>query len=128
MLSPKTSDITDPGNTGTWNAETKGLWLPILTGSRLYQKSPASFGDLDSRLDAVEDGSLKGKQLSAALVLIDQLGPVDAGAAPEEGTFSTLDNREGLIEYALSTLYGADFWPTLRASQVGGTSSVLVRW
>lgn len=128
MLSPKTSAITDPLNVGTWGETEKGLWLPILTGSRLYQKAPGSFGDLQSRLDAVEDGSLKAKQLSATLVLIDQLGPVDAGAAPEEGTFSTLDNREGLIEYALSTLYGASFWPNMRASMSSGVSSVLVRF
>lgn len=125
MLSPKSSDIT--ANTGTWTQLEKDLWLPILTGSRLYQRFPQNFGDLQSRLDAVTAGSTKAKQMGATLVLIDRLGPVDATSeGGADGHFSTLDNREGLIEYALATLYGGVFWPKWTTPSVA--TPTVVTW
>lgn len=125
MLSPKTPDIT--ANAGVWDADQKGLWIPILVGSRLYQQQPQSFTDLDSKLDRVVAGELKAKQLGATLVLIDRMGPVDATSeGGADGHFSTLDNREGLIEYALATLYGKVFWP--RTSNVTVSTQNVVTW
>lgn len=124
MLSPRTSDVT--ANNGAWDADQKGIWTPILVGSRLYQQNPSSFTDLQAKLDAVENGSLKAKQLNEALKLIDQMGPVDASSSGSDGEFSTLDNREGFIEYALATLYGSVFWPRLTPTSV--VTGVKVRW
>lgn len=124
MLSPKTSDIT--ANAGTWDNDQVGLWLPIMLGSRLYQRAPTNFTDIESKLSAVVNGSLKAKQLGATLVLIDRLGPVDASATGSDGKFSTLDNREGLIEYAMATLYGGVFWPRLVPASV--TTPIDVVW
>lgn len=124
MLSPKSSRIT--AATGTWDANTKGLWLPILVGSRLYARTPENFTDIQSKLDAVVSGSLQAKQLEATLTEIDKLGPVDATSEGFEGHFSTLDNREGLIEYALATLYGGVFWP--RRTPPTATTPVSITW
>ena len=124
MLSPRTADIT--ANDGAWDADQKGLWLPILVGSRLYQQTPSNFSDLESKLDEVTQGSLKAKQMNEALKLIDRLGPVDASTNGSDGEFSTLDNREGFIEYALATLYGGVFWPRLSPASI--TTGVVARW
>jgi hypothetical protein len=124
MLSPKSTDIA--ANSGTWTQLEKDLWLPILTGSRLYQRVPQNFGDLQTKLNAVTPTSTQAKQLGATLTLIDRLGPVDATSEGSDGKFSTLDNREGLIEYALATLYGGAFWPRW-ASQSVATPTV-VTW
>lgn len=124
MLSPKSEKIT--ANLGAWDADQKGLWLPVLVGSRLYQRSPSSFTDLEKRLDAVTQGSMKAKQLNETMVLIDRMGPVDATSDGSDGKFSTLDNREGFIEYALAALYGGVFWP--RFVPVSVTTPIKVRW
>lgn len=126
MLSPKSSSITDPANTGVWDATTKGLWLPILVGSQLYGLMPQNFTDLETKLNAVVSGSLQGKQLQATLPLIDRLGPVDASSTGTDGEFSTLKNREGLIEYAMSVLYGSAFWP--RRGPMTITTPTAVTW
>lgn len=89
-------------------------------------RSPASFTDVQSKLDAVANTSLQAKQLNETLKLIDRLGPVDASSTGTEGEFSTLDNREGLIEYAMSVLYGSVFWP--RLTPVSVATPVRVRW
>jgi hypothetical protein len=71
-------------------------------------------------------GSLRGKQLDATLKLIDRMGPVDATSEGTEGHFSTLDNREGLIEYAMSVLYGKAFWP--RRVGLTTTTPIAITW
>lgn len=124
MLSPKSAAILL--NTGTFGADERGIWLPVLVGSRLYMRSPANFSDVKSKLDAVATGTLQAKQLNETLKLIDRIGPVDASSSGTEGDFSTLDNREGLIEYAMATLYGGVFWP--RLTPVSVATPVRVRW
>jgi len=116
MLSPKTADITaDPG---TFDDTSRALWLPLLVGSRLFERAALNFGDVRARLNAVQSASLQAKQLNQALRLIDRIGPVDASAPQSDGEFSTLANREGLIEYAFAVLYGQGFLPRLQFRSV----------
>lgn len=125
MLSPKTSKILL--DAGAFTDETRGLWLPILTGSRLYASYPQGFTDIQGRLAAVVATSLKAKQLNQTLLLIDRIGPVDASTTGLEGEFSTLDNREGLIEYAMAAIYGSVFWPRMGAIPSVATP-IRIRW
>lgn len=124
MLSPKSSDILL--NAGTFGADERGLWLPVLVGSRLYARSPMNFTDMETKLSAIANASLQAKQLNETMKLIDRIGPVDASTTGQEGEFSTLDNREGLIEYALSVIYGGVFWPAFQPVSVA--TPVKVRW
>lgn len=111
MLSPKSSDIT--ANNGAFDSDAKALWLPVLTGSRIFSRATVNFGDVKSKLDGVQASSIQAKQLNETMKLIDRLGPVNASTKGSEGEFSTLDNREDLIEYAFAVLYGQAFLPRL---------------
>lgn len=114
MLSPKTALVT--ANLGAFDDMTRGIWLPILAGSRLYSVASSNFPDIVGRLAGVETGSLRAKQLNETLKLIDKIGPVDAGVNNNQGEYSTLENREDLIEYAFAVIYGNDMMPRLLPS------------
>jgi hypothetical protein len=129
VLSPKSSLITL--NAGTFTDNERGLWLPVLVGSRIYSAYSGNFSDLVERLAGVVDASLRAKQLNEAMVLLDKIGPVDAQGKTQEGDFDTLNNREGYIEYAIAVLYGVDFLPKLFAGGFGtegGAAETVVRW
>ena len=101
---------------GTFSTEEQGLWLPILVGSRVYNAySPPVFGDVASKLAGVVADTLQAKQLNATMTLIDRIGPTDASTSGAEGTYATMENREGLIEYAFSVLYGANYWTRIHS-------------
>lgn len=117
MLSPKRSQIEAAA--GTFGQEEIDLWFPILVGSRVYKRNPEFFSDLESKLAGVVADTTQAKQLNATMTLIDRIGPTDASVDGAE-IYSTLDNREGLIEYVLSALYGAAYRPRFTLS--GGTS------
>lgn len=123
MLSPKTSKVL--ANAGTFDDVTRGTWLPILTGSRIYSSASSNFPDIAGRLSGVENGSLRAKQLNETLLLIDRIGPTHAGVNNNQGEYSTLENREDLIEYAFAVLYGNDLRPRL-LSQSGMTPNEAV--
>jgi len=115
MLSPKKSQIN--AASGTFGQEERDDWLPLLAGSRTYREASQNFGDLETQLGKIQPNSRKAKQLNATYTLIDKIGPVAAGAPSSEGEYSTQENREGLLDYALSVLYGPKFVP--RFTSVG---------
>jgi hypothetical protein len=125
VLSPKKSQIDDASD--VFGQTERDDWLPVLVGSRTYRTAAQNFGDVDTKLAAIQTGTRKAKQLNAAMKLIDRIGPIDAASKGVEGDYSTLENREGFIEYALSILYGAAFQPRFL---VPGSSSVrnFPRW
>lgn len=109
MLSPKKTQIDNAS--GTFGQTERDDWLPLLSGSLIYKSASQNFTDLESRLAAIETGSRKAKQLNATYTLLDRVGPVAAASKGAEGEYSTMENREGFIEYAFSVLYGASFRP-----------------
>jgi hypothetical protein len=117
MLSPKSADIT--ADAGSFDDTSRALWLPVLTGSALFSRAVVNFGDVKQKLAGVQSGSTQAKQLNQAMRLIDRIGPVDASTSGQEGTYATLANREGLIEYAFAVLYGQGFLPRLVMETVG---------
>lgn len=114
MLAPKRTQIT--AASGAFTDDERGLWLPMLVGSRIYNNfHPPVFSDVDVKLAGVVASSQRAKQLNATMVLIDRIGPVDASTSGQEGIYSTIDNREHLLEYALSVLYGVEYWPRMNS-------------
>lgn len=111
MLSPKRATIE--GASGAFSDSERDLWLPLLTGSAIYRRTFPNFEDVESKLLSVEVDSLQAKQLNATMVLLDRIGPVAASTTGQDGTYSTVENREGLLEYAFAVLYGAEFWSML---------------
>lgn len=125
MLSPKKTQINNASD--EFGQTERDDWLPVLVGSETYRLAAQNFQDIDKKLAAIQSGTRQAKQMNAAYALIDRIGPTDASTTGVEGEYSTLDNREGFIEYALSILYGAAFRPRF---QVSGSSSVrnVARW
>jgi hypothetical protein len=117
MLSPKRTQITAASD--TFGQEEREDWLPLLAGSRTYREASQNFVDLETKLNGISTGTRKAKQLNATYVLLDKIGPVAAGAPSSEGEYSTQENREGLLDYALSVLYGTAFVP--RFTTTGST-------
>jgi len=125
VLNPKTQQITDASD--VFGQTERDDWLPVLVGSRTYRTAAQNFADVDAKLAAIQSGTRKAQQLNAAMTLINRIGPVDASSTGVEGDYSTLENREGFIEYAFAILYGAAFMPRF---QVQNSSSVrnFPRW
>lgn len=109
IIPPKDSAINAAST--TFGATERQKWLPLLVGSEVFRRAQVNFADVKTRLDVIPENPLQAQQLNAAYRAIDRLGAINASTSGADGTYSIAENREGLIEYALTVIYGAGFQP-----------------
>jgi hypothetical protein len=112
---PSRAQIDDAST--TLDATARATWLALIRQCDRYRNARLGYRDLEGVIEAAA-GTLKAKQLNAALTLIDSIGSGEIEIADEGAKISKPKDREALVDYAIAVLYDEPTGPFLSGKRV----------
>lgn len=88
----------------TIDAINRTTWVTLIRQSDRYRAAPLGYPNLDGALEAASSTS-KGRQLNAALALIEKAGPGEIEIKDDGASISKAADRQALVNYGIAVLF-----------------------